>query len=335
MKQIRIALFISLAALVCACGKTASEVPVRASDIFIPESASLVGFLDVSKVLSIEQLKETQDSIRQQFGEAFEDIKLEEIKEVSFWGSYDEAEKTQAAWCAALESKIIANVPEFFERNFEARPAVEGIPTFRLKEDTAIHAAAIDAWILVGTGQGVAKSILAAKGANFPESPRGKEFRQMMGKTQGGLFTMTFIPTPDLKKKLQEQNPSQDMEPFTRDFTGGSIAADYAKNKLSLTLALDSSESAVKTAAEDIMKKKEEYKSMISFTASFVGQENVPLVEKTYNSFTAKASGRTLRLSLELSDTILEVIAKTITTLSQISPGLIEELEGASEIITD
>ena len=310
MKSTRLFIAFILAAAmligISACAKSTAEAPVRASDILIPDSVILTGYLDIAKLANIPQIKDAQAALEQQFG-----ITLENMKEICFWVSYDIEEDAEPEWGVAFEKDIVTDI----EEKFEEIGSVEGITTLVMKEDTSIRGAAINEWFVIGTGTVVADSIRASKGANLAQSPRGKEFRAIAAKTHDALFTLNFVPTPSIKKELQKQELGEDLDPIAKDFTGASLAADYAKGKLSLILTLDSSKNAVKKAADTIMEMKAQAKDMIFLAAPLIGEESMPHVEQVYNSFIAKALGATLRISLEIGDALLDIIGALLAEL--------------------
>jgi hypothetical protein len=312
MKRIGIYILLLLVPIFTVCSKTAeTNAPAHASDVFVPDSATLAGFVNIAQLMTIAEVKNVQDLLAQQLGAA---IAFDKMKEISFWVSYDGSDTDLPPWCAAIDANAIPNVSEFFEE----KGSVEGITTLAFKDDDSFLAAIINEWLLIGTEEGIEASIRTAKGTSQAQSPRGKDFRQMMAKVKGGLLTIAFLPSSDLKKKLQDeaQGTDEDMDGLIKDFTGACIAADYVKNTLRIALAIDSSKTEAKKAAESIMKKKKEAKETISSLSFLLGEDNMPMIEKVYSSFNAKGDGDTLHISLELPDALLEAIKQLIEAFS-------------------
>jgi len=339
MKNIlRVSIFIllaSLASLSFGCAKSEADLPAKAGDRLVPESALLVGSLDVPKLMTISQIKETQAAIEKEIG-----IKLEKLKELSFWVSF--SEDAGQEWC------IISAAEAFSESTLALEASgvtVEGVGLYTIEKNDTIRVATVslqangavsgavapaDAdWMLIGSERGIGASIRAAGGANLAQSPRGKEFRQMMAKANGA-FTLAFVPTPEITKKIREQRLDQDFDPFIQNFTGAGIALNFSDESIGLALALESSKSAAKAVAESLMKKKEEFKDIVAYSAGMVGLEDVSLLEQSYASFNAKADGATLRLELSIANKLLEGAVKQFSALSG-QAGQTEEEEEEEE----
>lgn len=294
--------FVAFAALLLtACGKSDRGMPERSGDFLIPESAALIGYIDVSSLMQHNQIKTIKVTAEKQLG-----IKLDQINELSFWVSYDGLEGSTAAWAIAGKAKAITDI----SAAFEASDTIDGVATYTLKNEEGFRAAIISDYAVVGTDAGIAMSIQASKGANLPQSPRDQLFRQMMSKTHGAL-TIAFVPTPAIKDKMNDQDMDDELASLLENCDGIGIAADYKDEKLFFSMAIDSSEEAVRTAAAEIMNLKENtIKPLIAQYGSVImSSEDLPLLKKAFTSFMAKATDKTLLISLEIPGKLLETLA--------------------------
>jgi hypothetical protein len=307
MKKFVLSILLLLISGLTACGKTA-EVPVNATDNFIPEEAFLIGFLDIQKLAASPQFANLMEAAWQRYG-----ISFKKLNHFSFWACMDDGESD---WAVVCDAEILKST----NAGFVPGKTIEGIQTLTSTSETdvTVYAVSIDTWAVIGTENGVAASIKASRSASFAESARGKKFRQMMAKAQGAL-TLTFVPSAAIQAKLLQQSEHEDADiaAFIKDFVGASLAADFVNNNLRLSLALESAKDAVKTAAESIMQKKKELEGILAFAAAYVGDQNTPLLESAYASFIAKADGSTLRLALDIPVKLIEFAVQQIPALQQ------------------
>jgi hypothetical protein len=298
-----------LTVILPACGKSEKEKPLLSGDFLIPESAAIIGYVDVPTLAQYAQIKALMVTAEEQLG-----IKLDEAEKLFFWVSYDTIamEKDEPAWCIASKANAITDITAAFEPSDD----IDGIATYTIKNEEIFRAAIVSNHIVIGTEDGLKMSIQAAKGDNLTQSPRAQKFSEIIAQA-GGALSLAFVPTPEIKAKMLDHDLGENLMPLLKNCMGIGIAAAYENENLYIVVSIDSSKDAVKLAADEIMKLKENIKPFVDqFGKSLAGEQDFQLINKSFSSFIARANEGILKISIDIPGKLLELAGSIATNFA-------------------
>ncbi len=283
----------------------ASAIPAFASvpANLIPARATIVGTINVPKVLALPVFANFYNDIRQAEAQAgFEFASLGVLP----WFAIAHGSKDPAA------AAFVRNLPDsVFSRGTQSVHNGTGI--YKFGDGDASVAAKIDGWVVLGNLSGV-KAVIDAKksGQTLASSGRASAFSELASKSSG-LLTLAYVPTErDLRKLKRDLAQARELTPFVDSFKGAAFGLDHAGQDLVIKLAALSSADSVAAAANTIRLMKAGYQQQFDAMMNMYAAQMPPMVgqqvRQTWNSVTIQAEGAALAITATMPVSLLNIL---------------------------
>jgi len=269
----------------------------------IPAKATIVGTINVPRVLALPVFANLYNDIRQAEAQAgFEFASLGVLP----WFAIAHGSQDPAA------AAFVRNLPDsVFSRGTQS--VHNGTTLYKFTEGDTSVAARIDGWVVLGNLKGV-KAVIDAKrsGQTLASSGRTAAFNELAAKSSG-LVTISYVPTDrDLRKLKKDFASMSELTPFISGFTGLAFGIDHIGQNLILkTAALSTSDSATVAANTLRMMKtgyQQQFDAMMNMYAAqmppAVGQQ----VRQAWNSISIQSEGAALVITAAIPVSLLDML---------------------------